>query len=117
LTLSVLPSGLLPYRPVRAERLQADFDQRAGISSHGPDPPVTVKEADCLKRAWSSLAARVHLLIKAFGQLLPSGIENASRLWQALRQSKNSVASMLGFLSQHHHISLLGNYRCLRPPV
>jgi len=33
LTFSVLLAHRLPYRPIRAERLQGDFDQRAGIQS------------------------------------------------------------------------------------
>lgn len=116
-TISVLPSHRLPYTAVQAERLQADFDQRAGLASQGPDPPSSVKEAGCLQRAWSSLSARVTLLTEAFGQLFQSGIESAQDLWRALRQTKNSVANMLRFLSEHHHISLLGNYQCLRPPL
>jgi hypothetical protein len=32
-----------------------------------------------------------------------------------LRQSFDSVAKMLCFLSEHHRISLLGNHLCLRP--
>ena len=35
LTFSVLLPHRLPYRPVRAERLQEDFDQRAGIQTQG----------------------------------------------------------------------------------
>jgi hypothetical protein len=116
LTISVLPSHRLPYRSVKAERLQADFDQRSELSEQGPDPPPRSLEAGCLKRAWSSLSARVHILTEAFGQLLGSGIEDAVSLWRALRQTKNSVANLLRFLSEHHHISLLGNYRCLQAP-
>jgi len=37
LTFSVLPPHRLPYRPIRAERLQGDFDQRAGIQTPGLD--------------------------------------------------------------------------------
>jgi hypothetical protein len=106
----------LPYRPLSTERLEADFDHRAHLSEQGPDPPSTEVEAGCLKRAWSSLSARVGTLAGAFGQLLPSGIEDVKSLWRALRQTKNSVENMLKFLFEHHHISLLGNYRCLRAP-
>jgi len=34
----------------------------------------------------------------------------------SLRQAMDSVPKMLCFLSEHHHISLLRNYRCLRTP-
>ena len=67
LTFSVLPPHRLPYRPIRAERLQGDFDQRAGIQTPGLDPPPRVVEAGCLRRAWSALSARVATLKDAFG--------------------------------------------------
>jgi hypothetical protein len=114
--LSVLPSHRLPYRPVRAERLQADFDRRAGIQTQGLDPPPRVVEAGCLERAWSSLSARVNTLKEAFGQLLTGKISEATSLWVSLRQAMDSVPKMLCFLSEHHHISLLRNYRCLPTP-
>ncbi len=114
-TFSVLPPHRLPYRPVRAERLQGDFDQRAGIQANGLDPPPRAVEAGCLRRAWSTLTQRVALLKDAFGQLVSSTVSEGRSLWKDLRQSWDSVPKMLCFLAQHHHISLLGNYRCLRP--
>jgi hypothetical protein len=116
LTFSVLPPHRLPYRPIRAERLQGDFDQRAGIQTQGLDPPPRDVEVGCLQRAWSALAARVATLKDAFGQLISSSVSDGLSLWRALRQSFDSVSKMLCFLSEHHRISLLGNYRCLRPP-
>jgi hypothetical protein len=116
LTFSVLPPHRLPYRPVRAERLQADFDRRAGIQTNGLDPPPRVVEAGCLQRAWSALAARVTTLKGAFGQLVESTVSGVAPFWASLRRSLDSVPKMLCFLSEHHCISLLGNYRCLRPP-
>ena len=117
LTFSVLPPHRLPYRPVRAERLQGDFDQRAGIQTQGLDPPPRTVEAGCLQRAWSALSARVATLKDAFGQLVESTVSDCLSLWRALRQSFDSVSKVLCFLSQHHRISLLGHYRCLRPPA
>jgi hypothetical protein len=116
-TFSVLPPHRLPYRPVRAERLQGDFDRRAGIQTQGLDPPPRAVEAGCLQRAWSALTARVRTLKEAFGQLVSSTVSDSASLWASLRQSWDSVPKMLCFLSQHHQISLLGNYRCLRPPT
>jgi hypothetical protein len=116
LTFSVLPAHRLPYRAVRAERLQAAFDQQAGIRAQGPDPPPRVVEAGCLRRAWSALTQRVATLKFALGQLVSSTVSDGASLWRSLRQSFDSVAKMLCFLSRHHHISLLGNYRCVRPP-
>jgi hypothetical protein len=117
LTFSVLPPHRLPYRSVRAERLQGEFDQRAGIQTQGLDPPPRVVEAGCLQRAWSALTARVTTLQAAFGQLVSSTVSDGAWFWSSVRQSFDSVAKMLCFLSQHHRISLLGNYRCLRPPA
>ena len=117
LTFSVLPPHRLPYRPIRAERLQGDFDRRAGIQTPGLDPPPRAVEAGCLQRAWSALSARVATLKDAFGQLVSSTVSDGLSLWKSLRQSFDSVSKMLCFLSEHHRISLLGHYRCLRPPA
>jgi hypothetical protein len=116
LTFSVLPPHRLPYRPVRAERLRGDFDRRAGIQTQGLDPPPRVVEAGCLQRAWSALTARVTTLQEAFGQLVECTVSEVVPFWASLRRAFDSVPSMLCFLSEHHCISLLGNYRCLRPP-
>ena len=111
----MLPPHRLPYRAVRAERLQGDFDQRAGIQTQGLDPPPRAVEAGCLQRAWSALTARVKTLKDAFGQLVSSTVAEVAPFWASLRQSFDSVPKMLCFLSEHHRISLLRHYRCLRP--
>jgi len=116
-TFSVLPRHRLPYRSLRAERLQEDFDQRAGIQTPGLDPPPRAVEAGCLQRAWSALTKRLTTLKDAFGELLKCTVSDGLSLWASLRQSFDSVAKMLCFLAEHHRISLLGNYRCLRPPA
>ena len=117
LTFSVLPSHRLPYRAIRAERLEAEFDKRAGIQTEGLDPPPRAREADCLHRAWSALTRRVATLKDAFGQLMSKPVSDGASFWANLRQSFDSVSKMLCFLSEHHRISLLGDYRCLRPPT
>ena len=111
LTFSVLPRHRLPYRAVRAKRLQRDFDRRAGIQTPGLDPPPRPVEAGCLQRAWRALSARVTTLKEAFGQLVDSTVSEVTAFWASLRRSQDSVPKILCFLSQHHHISLLGNYR------
>ena len=116
LTFSVLSPHRLPYRPIRAERLQGDFDRRAGIQAKSLDPPPRLVEAGCLQRAWSALTARVTTLKEAFGQLVESTVSEVATLWASLRRSQDSVPKILRYLSEHHRISLLGNYRCLRPP-
>ena len=116
LTFSVLQPHRLPYRAIRAERLQAEFDRRAGIQTPGLDPPPRVVVAGCLQRAWRVLSARVKLLKDVFGQLVSSTVSDGASFWASLRQSFDSVSKMLCFLSEHHHISLLGNHICLKPP-
>ena len=116
-TFSVLPPHRLPYRPIRAERLQGAFDQRAGIQTQGLDPPPRAVEEGCLQRAWRVLTTRLATLKDAFGQLVDSTVSDGVSLWKSLRESFDSVAKMLCFLSEHHRISLLRNYRCLRPPA
>lgn len=116
LTFSVLLPHRLPYTAIRAERLQAEFDRRAGIQTSGLDPPPRVVEAGCLQRAWRALTARVKTLKEAFGQLVSSTVSDGASFWASVRQSFDSVSKMLCFLSEHHHISLLGNYICLKPP-
>ena len=116
-TLSVLPAHRLPYRSVRAERLQAEFDKRAGIQTQGLDPPPRVVEAGCLRRAWSVLTARIATLKEVFGQLVSSTVSDGLSLWASLRQSFDSVPRKLPVLSEQHRISLLGDCHCLRPPT
>ena len=117
LTFSVLLRHRLPYRPIPAERLQGDFDQRAGIQTQGLDPPPGALEAGCLQRAWQAFSDRVATLKAAFGPLVASTVSDAASLWRSVRQALDSVPRMLCFLSQHHHISLLGTYRGLHPPA
>jgi hypothetical protein len=116
LTLSVLPSDRLPYRPVEGPRLEAFFNAQAGIGS-GPDPPPGLLEAGCLQRAWKRFQTRVSNLKKAFGQVIPSVITGPEQLWNELRLAKHTLASILGFLAQSCNISLLGDYRCLCLPA
>ena len=115
LTLSVLPTARLPYRPLEGPRVEAFFNAQAAIGS-GPDPPPGVLEAGCLRRAWTRFVTRVSTLKEAFGQLIPSVISEAANLWQQMRLAKETLAGILGFLAQTRNISLLGDYRCLRLP-
>lgn len=115
LSVSVLPAGCLPYRPLEGQRLEAYFDAQAGIRS-GPDPPPGVLEAGCLRRAWARFQTRVSTLKEAFGLLLPSVVSGAAHLWKQMRLAKETLAGILGFLGLTRHLSLLGDYRCLRVP-
>ena len=115
LTISVLPAERLPYRPLEGVRVQSYFDARAGIGS-GPDPPPAELEAGCLRRAWTRFQTRVSILKEAFGLLVSSVISKPEQLWEQMRLAKETLAAILGFLTQTRNLSLLGDYRCLRLP-
>ena len=114
-TISVLPTGRLPYRPLEAPRLEAFFNAQAEEGT-GPDPPPGPLEAGCLRRAWFRFQTRVAKLKEAFGLLIPSVLSGAVQLWKELRLAKGSLESILSFLAQTRNLSLLGDYRCLRLP-
>ena len=105
----------VPYRPVEGSLVEAFFNAQAGIGS-GPDPPPGQLEAGCLRRAWTRFQTRVSTLKEAFGLLIESVISGPKHLWEQMRQAKNSLAAILGFLAQTRNLSLLGDYRCLRLP-
>jgi energy-coupling factor transporter ATP-binding protein EcfA2 len=102
--------------PARAARQMSPVALPVGSQTQGLDPPPRVVEAGCLQRAWSALSARVDILTEAFGQLISNSVSEVTSLWASLRVTMDSVPRVLCFLSEHHQISLLGNYRCLRPP-
>jgi hypothetical protein len=114
-TVSVLPVARLTYRPLEVDRLQAYFDDQAKVSC-GLDPPPGIIEAGCLQRAWKRLLTRVDRLKDAFGQMLPAELEGAEQLWKELRRTVGSAEGILRFLARNCNCSLLGDYRCLRPP-
>lgn len=114
-TVSILPRNRLTYRPVHVDRLEAHLNFQAKLSDRGPVPAPSKIEAGCLHRACTCLVSRIAVLKSVFGQLLSTGINCASELWLAMRQAKVSLVGILDFLAQTHQISLLANYRCLRP--
>ena len=114
-TVSVLPANRLPYRPLEVERLQGGFDAQAEVGT-GLYPPPEPIEAGCLQRAWKRLLTRVDRLKDAFGQMLPAELEGAEQLWKELRRTVGSAEDILRFLARNCNCSLLGDYRCLRPP-
>jgi hypothetical protein len=113
-TVSVLPESFLPYCPVPTDRMQASLDQKAGIGA-GPDPPPSQKEAGCLKRAWSRLAARSVPLRQLCGQLLAASIASTEDLWIEIRRAMGSLREILQWLAKTRNTSLLGDYACLKP--
>jgi hypothetical protein len=110
-TISVLPEDTLPYRPVSVSKVQESFDARVLGT---PEPPQTEKERGCLKRAWARFKQRVEALLTALGQMIATVEPNASELWKQLRRFGN-LEAILRLLGGKFKISLLGNYRCLKP--
>lgn len=115
LTLSVLPSDRLPYRPLQGARLQAFFNEQAETGS-GPDPPPALLEAGCLRRAWTRFQTRAAILKEAFGLMIASVTDSTATLWKQMRLAKGTLSGILRYLAQTHKRSLLGDYRCLRLP-
>jgi hypothetical protein len=79
-----------------------------------PMPSANEMEKGCLNRAWARFKGRVHALTTASGQMIRSVKPNAATLWRELRQQSN-LEEILKGLSKDFHISLLGDYRCLKP--
>ena len=113
-TVSVLPAEALPYRPLEVNRLEAHLDEKAEVGS-GPDPPPDEAEAGGLRRAWSRFQRRVEPLRQALGQMLPASLSSPKQMWLELRRALGSLQAILHWLAQKRNLSLLGDYRCLRP--
>lgn len=110
-TISVLPDHLLPYRPISASLVEANFDARA---NHQPEPPVTEKENGCLKRAWKRFGRRLDAHATALGQIVQTRNLAAKPFWRQLRRLGN-LPDILLLLSRSFNTSLLHDYHCLRP--
>lgn len=113
-TISVLPEGCLPYRPVSVSQVQESFDAKA-LGTR--EPAQSEKERGCLKRAWARFRQRVAALLAVLGQMIESVNPNASELWKQLRRFGN-LEAILHLLGGKFKTSLLGDYRCLQawPP-
>lgn len=110
-TISVLPDEMLPYRPVSASMVEANFDARANDK---PEPPVTEKESGCLKRAWKRFGQRLDAHASALGQIMQIRQLAAKPFWHHLRRLGN-LPDILLLMSRSFNTSLLGAYSCLRP--
>jgi len=110
-TISILPDGMLPYRPISVPLVEASFDAK---SSGKPEPPVSEKERGCLKRAWARFRQRVDVLLAVLGQMIKSVKPNANECWNQLRRYGN-LKQILHLLSRKYKRSLLGDYQCLQP--
>ena len=134
--MSVIPSGMFPYRSLPVARFEAlvdDLPEVAGAgvlpapgddcgpgpapaAGGGPRPPPASRlESGCVRRALEKLSERIPLLCGLLGQLMPlaqgPGID---WFWPALRQL-GSTESILVRLARDFKTSLLACYRSLRP--
>jgi hypothetical protein len=115
-TWSVIPQGMMPYRPIEVERFEKLTD--AHLDSAGGDPrppPATEKEAGCIRRAMKKLSERIPLLCGLLGQQMPSpfGLDIAA-FWRALRKL-GSTGRILLRLARDFKTSLLRCYRSHLP--
>lgn len=113
LTISVLPIDRLPYRPLVGRRVEAFFNEQAEDGT-GPDPPPSVLEAGCLRRAWKRFQSRMASLKEAFGLWVAALTDSAGALWKQMRLAQGTLRGILHYLAQTHKRSLLGDYQCLR---
>lgn len=111
----MLPKDRLPYRSLKASRMEASFNKQAEAGT-GPDPPPDELEAGCLRRAWRRFQTRALKLKEAFGLLIDSASLCPGNLWKQMRLATGDVHGILLYLTRHHKCSLLGDYRCLRVP-
>ena len=110
-TISILPEGMLPYRPVSVSLMEKFFDARA---SRQAEPKATEKERGCLKRAWTRFALRLETFRKVLGQMVDVLKPSPSKVWLQIRQQGN-LEHILHLLGQVYKTSLLHDYQCLLP--
>jgi hypothetical protein len=109
--MSVAPDNTIPYRPISTTLLEKWFDFRL----RGDCPPaVSEKEKGCVERALERFLQRIPHLAEIMGQMIDVIRPTATQLWSELRKH-TELAGILRFLAAKFKISLLGDYRCLRP--
>jgi hypothetical protein len=110
-TISVAPDNTIPYRPISTTLLEKWFDFR--LRGHRP-PAVLEKEKGCAERALERFLQRIPHLAEIMGQMIGVIRPTATQLWSELRRHAK-LAAILGLLAERFKISLVGDYRCLRP--
>jgi hypothetical protein len=119
-TFGVIPSGMLPYRSLPVERLEAWMDDLHEVSAPAAGggarpPPASEVERGCLERAQENLLQRIPYLSGLLGQRLPLLARGDIRsFWRALR-SIGRLAGILVHLAGNFKISLLRDYLSLLP--
>jgi len=110
-TISVAADDTVPYRPISASLLEKWFDYRL----RGRSPPVvSEKGKGCVERALDRFLQRIPHLAEIMGQMISVIRPTATQLWSELRKH-TKLADILRLLAAEFKISLLGDYRCLRP--
>jgi len=103
---------MLPYRPLKAELVEGDFDTRSGDQPE--EAELSEKESGCLKRAWHRFTQRLDALTSVLGQMMQIRASDAKLIWIQLRRLGN-LRDILHLLGRKFKTSLLGDYRCLKP--
>lgn len=116
LTVSVIPSGMFPYRSLPVARFEAFLDEQSGLAGDGArSPPASQIEQGSIRRAVKKLSERISLLCGLLGQQMPwSARTGIDRFWSALRKL-GSTGEILIQLARDFKTSLLGSYRSLQP--
>jgi hypothetical protein len=119
-TFSVIPRGMMPYRSLRVERLEAWMDRLHDpppLAAGGDTrpPPASEVERGCLLRAQKRLLQRIPVLCGLLGQRMPLLARgDIGGFWRALRKMGRLV-EILVHLAGNFNLSLLGDYGSLLP--
>ena len=119
-TLSIIPRGMMPYRSLRAERLEKWMDcihdpPPPAAGEDARSPPASEVERGCLLRAAKRLLQRIPVLGGLLGQQMPVlAHEDIGGFWRALRKIGRLV-QILVHVAVNFNLSLLGDYASLLP--
>lgn len=115
-TWGVIPSAMMPYRSMEAERFEQLADGHLGLADEDArSPPATEKENGCIRRSMQNLSKRIPLLCGLMGQQLPVlGSTDLCGFWRAMRMLGPTMKTMV-WLAREFKTSLLFCYGSLRP--
>lgn len=124
LGIGVIPRGMLPYRSLPVERLEAWLDGQYGdlpppvesvADGDARPPPASEVERGSLERARQRLRQRMALLCGLLGQRMPLlANDDIGGFWRALR-AIGRLGGILVHLARSFKVSLLADYRSLSP--
>lgn len=118
---SVIPAGMMPYRPVASDDAQRFADQRSRLHIPDSEPPLPAENVshfsprpdfrEMLQSFWSAFS---------FHSLIPAGIlgialdSSPATVWRTLRHRYGTISDVYRAL-QAHHTSLTKSYLSLKP--